>query len=127
MLIEYCPKCGSPLQYLTYTCNPPIHAKVCSNPECDFKYEEPRESIEHVVFTPEINDGQGLTWADNSISLIEPKFTVEELETAEKELAVISNLPLDLLTFDDNVYAALDTAKRVIAIVKEQVIRDGRK
>lgn len=127
MLIEHCPKCGSPLQYLTYTCNPPIHAKVCSNPECDFKYEEPRESIEHVVFTPEINDGQGLTRAGSSISPIEPKFSVEELETAEKGLAAISNLPLDLLTFDDNVYAALDTAKRAIAVIKEQVIRDGRK
>lgn len=127
MLIEHCPKCGSPLQYLTYTCNPPIHAKVCSNPECDFKYEEPRESIEHAVFIPETNDGQGLTWAGSSISPIEPKFTVEELETAEKGLATISNLPLDLLTFDDNVYAALGTAKRAIAVVKEQVIRDGRK
>ena len=127
MLIEHCPKCGSELHYLVYTCNPPIHAKVCSNPECDFKYEEPRESIEHVVFTPETNVGQGLTWVDNSISLIEPKFTVEELEIAEKGLAVISNLLLDLLTFDDDTYAALDTAKRVIAVVKEQVIRDGRK
>lgn len=127
MLIEHCPKCGSELQYLIYTCNPPIHARVCSNPECDFKYEEPRESIEHAVFTPETNDGQGLTWVDNSISPIEPKFTVEELEIAEKELATISNLPLDVLTFDDNVYAALDTAKRAISVVKEQVIRDGRK
>lgn len=127
MLIEHCPKCGSELRYLAYACNPPIHAKVCSNPECDFKYEEPRESIEHVVFTPETNGGQGLTWVDNSISLIEPKFTVEELEIAEKGLAVISNLLLDLLTFDDDTYAALDTAKRVIAVVKEQVIRDGRK
>lgn len=127
MLIEHCPKCGSELRYLTYACNPPIHAKMCSNPECDFKYEEPRESIEHVVFTPKTNGGQGLTWVDNSISLIEPKFTVEELEIAEKGLAVISNLLLDLLTFDDDTYAALDTAKRVIAVVKEQVIRDGRK
>lgn len=127
MLIEHCPKCGSELHYLTYTCNPPIHAKVCSNPECDFKYEEPREPIEHVVFKPEASDGQGLTWVDNSISLIEPSFTVEELETAEKGLAAISNLPLDVLTFDDDVYAALDTAKRAIAVVKEQVIRDGGK
>lgn len=127
MLIEHCPKCGSLLQYLTYTCNPPIHAKVCSNPECDFKYEEPRESIEHAVFIPETNDGQGLTWVDNSISPIEPKFTVEELEIAEEGLATISNLPLDLLTFDDDTYAALDTARRAIAVVKEQVIRNGRK
>lgn len=127
MLIEHCPKCGSELQYLTYTCNPPIHAKVCSNPECDFRYEEPREPIEHVVFTPETSDGQELTWADNRISPIEPRFTVEELEVAEKGLAALSNLPLGVLTFDDNVYAALDTAKRVIAVVKEQVIRDGRK
>ena len=127
MLIEHFPKCGSELRYLSYAFNPPIHAKVCSNPECDFKYEEPRESIEHVVFTPETNGGQGLTWVDNSISPIEPKFTVEELEIAEKGLATISNLPLDLLTFNDDVYAALDTAKRAIAVVKEQVIRDGRK
>lgn len=127
MLIEHCPKCGSELQYLTYTCNPPIHVKVCSNPECDFEYEEPVEPIKHVVFTPETNDGQGLTWVDNSISPIEPKFTVEELEIAEKGLATISNLPLDLLTFDDDTYAALDTARRAIAVVKEQVIRDGRK
>lgn len=127
MLIEHCPKCGSELCYLAYACNPPIHAKVCSNPECDFKYEEPRESIEHAVFTPEINDKQGLTWLGSRISPIEPKFTVEELETAEKWLATISNLPLDLLTFDDDTYAALDTAKRAIAVVKEQVIRDVRK
>ena len=127
MLIEHCPKCGSPLQYLTYACNPPIFAKQCSNPDCDFRYEEPAEPIEHAVFIPETNDGQGLTWADNSISPIEPKFTVEELETAEKGLATISNLPLDLLTFDDDVYAALDTAKRAIAVVKEQMIRDARK
>lgn len=127
MLIEHCPKCGSELHYLTYTCNPPIHAKVCSNPECDFKYEEPRESIEHTVFTPETNAEQGLTWVNKRISLIEPKFTVEELETAENWLATIRNLPLDLLPLDDDTYAALDTAKRAIAVVKEQVIRDARK
>lgn len=49
MIIYTCPKCGSQLNHYCVATFPPIHVYRCSNPDCDWKYEE-KDDVEYHPF-----------------------------------------------------------------------------
>ena len=59
-IIYTCPQCGSDLQDITLTCNPPISKRVCNN--CGWNITEP---IEDVVRIPYLGENVSYSLYDN--------------------------------------------------------------
>ena len=45
MIIETCPKCGWIINHSILTSNPPVRVRECSNPNCNWRYENKDEVI----------------------------------------------------------------------------------